>query len=279
MHRKPLEIICYVFGAGAFGVFFRWLQDQLAFDEAGLNENSIFNLLVPVMIVASAMLFRRFIQQFKARHFYPPEDFCEALYNPGKLYTILRWAAGFVMVVGAVLLLMTSEADPEAELIRVVCLLAALSGLAYPLVLGQANYEYLGNKTLVRLGMLLPVLMYAVWLILCYKQNAYNSVAWSYAVEIAAIIFGMLGFFRMSGFAFHAGDGHRSLFAAMFGSAMCIMAMADERYMGMHLIFLSSAAQLGLYVWILVGNLEKRDPAGKAAGKTPVDEGGFEKIR
>ena len=29
MQKKPLEITCYVAGAGAFGVFFRWLQDQL----------------------------------------------------------------------------------------------------------------------------------------------------------------------------------------------------------------------------------------------------------
>ena len=37
MQKKSLEITCYVAGAGAFGVFLRWLQDQLAFDENGLE--------------------------------------------------------------------------------------------------------------------------------------------------------------------------------------------------------------------------------------------------
>ena len=132
MQKKPLEITCYVAGAGAFGVFFRWLQDQLAFDEAGLNERSVLNLLVPALIVAAALLFHRFVSDMKERRLYAPEDFCQAFYNPGKLFTAARWAAGVLMIAGAALLLMSSEADPHAEMIRVLCLLAALSGLAFP---------------------------------------------------------------------------------------------------------------------------------------------------
>ena len=101
MYKKPLEITCYTAGAGAFGVFFRWLQVQLAFDENGLNEKSFFNVLVPLLIVASALLFRHFVEQMRMRHIDVPGDFCHALYNPGKLFTILRWLVGFVMVAGA----------------------------------------------------------------------------------------------------------------------------------------------------------------------------------
>ena len=111
MQKKPLEITCYVAGAGAFGVFFRWLQDQLAFDEAGLNEKSVFNLLVPVLVIAAALLFQRFLSDMKERRLCAPEDFCEALYNPGKLFAAARWAAGVVMIAGAGLLLISSEAS------------------------------------------------------------------------------------------------------------------------------------------------------------------------
>lgn len=276
MQKKPLEITCYVAGAGAFGVFFRWLQDQLAFDEAGLNERSLLNVFVPVMIIASALVFRRFIRQMKRGKLYAPESYCEALFNPGRLFTALRWAAGFVMAAGAVLLLLKSETDPHADLIRVLCLLAALSGLAFPLVLGAANYEYLAHETLVRIGVILPVAMYALWLVLCYLQNAYNSVVWSYAMEIAALIAGMMGFFRAAGFAFRVPDGHRALFGVMMGAALCIMALADERYTGMQLILLSSAGMLLLYEWVLVRNLKKKVPETHMEGETEIDEGGFE---
>ena len=279
MQKKPLEITCYVAGAGAFGVFFRWLQDQLAFDEAGLNERSVFNLLVPALIVAAALLFHRFVSDMKERRLYAPEDFCQAFYNPGKLFTAARWAAGVLMIAGAALLLMSSEADPHAEMIRVLCLLAALSGLAFPLTLGAANYEFLAHEKLVRLGMMLPVLMHALWLVLSSMQNSYNSVPWSFAVEIAAIIAAMMGFFRAAGFAFRVPDGHRALFAVMLGAAMCILALADERYMGMQLILLSSAGMLILYEWILVRNLKKKRPETRKTGDAEVDDGGFEIVR
>ena len=279
MQKKPLEITCYVAGAGAFGVFFRWLQDQLAFDEAGLNEKSVFNLLVPVLVIAAALLFQRFLSDMKERRLCAPEDFCEALYNPGKLFAAARWAAGVVMIAGAGLLLISSEADPNAGMIRALCLLAALSGLAFPLVLGAANYEFLAHEKLTRLGMMLPVLMYALWLVLSYIQNAYNSVPWSFAVEIAAIIAAMMGFFRVAGFAFRVPDGHRALFAVMLGAAMCILALADERYMGMQLILLASAGMLILYEWILVRNLKKKRPETRKTGDAEVDDGGFEIVR
>ena len=276
MNKKSLEITCYVAGAGAFGVFFRWLQDQLAFNEAGLNERSALNLIVPAVVIASALMFYRFVSAWKEQHYCSPKDFCHALYNPGRLFAIARWAAGLVMIVGAAVLLMSTEADPLAYWIRVLCLLAFLSGLAFPFVLGQANYEYLANETLVRIGMMAPVLMYALWLVLNYRQNAFNSVPWSYAMEIAAIIAAMLGFFRAAGFAFRMPDGHRALFATMLGGALCIMALADERYMGMQPILLASAGMQLLYVWILVRNLEKRTE--KKQHDPEVEEGGFEKL-
>ena len=279
MQKKPLEISCYVAGAGAFGVFFRWLQDQLAFDEAGLNEKSVFNILVPLLILAAAMLFSRFLREMREQGLSHPEEYCDALFNPGKLFAVARWAAGLLMAAGAALLLISSETDQHADLIRILCLLAFLSGVAFPLVLGAANYEFLAREGLARIGMLLPVLTYAFWLVLCYLQNAYNSVAWSYAVEIFAIIAAMMGYFRAAGFSFHAAKGLSPLFAAMMGCMMCIMVLADERYMGMQLIFLASAGQLLLYVWILVRNLERKRARTHREGDAEVDDGGFEVLR
>ena len=276
MYKKPLEITCYVAGAGAFGVFFRWLQDQLAFDELGLNERSIFNLLVPALFIAAALLFYHFTRAMRDRRIAVPEYFCRALYNPGKFFALLRWVAGFVMGAGAVLLLVTSEADPHAELIRVLCLLAALSGVAFPFVLGEANYDTFGHQPVVRFAAMLPVFTFALWLILSYIQNQLTSVVWSYAVEMLALMCAMMGFFRVGGFAFHAAKGYRALFAAMLGAAACITALADERYMGMQLILLGAAGMLLLYVWIMVRNLEKL-PQKKVDGPE-VDEGGFEKV-
>ena len=278
MQKKSLEITCYVAGAGAFGVFLRWLQDQLAFDENGLSEPSVFNFLVPLMLLAAAWMFTRFINKIQDDKCYVPRDFCDALFNPGKLFAIARWAIGLLMCLGSVVLLMTSETDVDADLIRIICLLGFLSGLAFPFVLGSANYDEFANVRFVRLCMMMPILLFSAWLILCYKQNSYNSVVWSYVIEMATIIVALLAFFRIAGYAFFAPNWRKCMLAIMMGAAMCIMSLADERYMGMHIIMLSAALMLILYNWILFKNLRKKVKRSEIQ-EPQSDEGGFEQIK
>ena len=278
MQKKSLEITCYVAGAGAFGVFLRWLQDQLAFDENGLSEPSVFNFLVPLMLLAAAWMFTLFINKIQDDKCYVPRDFCDALFNPGKLFAVARWAIGLLMCLGSVVLLMTSETDVDADFIRIICLLGFLSGLAFPFVLGSANYDEFANVRFVRLCMMMPILLFSAWLILCYKQNSYNSVVWSYVIEMATIIVALLAFFRIAGYAFFAPNWRKCMLAIMMGAAMCIMSLADERYMGMHIIMLSAALMLILYNWILFKNLRKKVKRSEVQEPQP-DEGGFEQIK
>lgn len=280
MHKRSLEITCYVVGAGAFGVFFRWLQVMMAFDEAGLNERSVFNVLVPVLILASAWLFNRFIKQIQAERRYLPKEFCEALYNPGKLFTAARWVAGAVMALGALALFVAAETDVNSELLRILAILAFCSGITYPLVLGEANYEEIGRVHLLRFFMLLPVLTYSLWLIISYKQNSYNSVPWDYAIEMLGFIAAMLAYFRVLGFAYYAADGKKCMFSVMMCGMLSIMCLADSRYMGMQMILLGTAIQMALYNWVFVYNLKKREPKKKSyEEELPEDEGGFRHLR
>ena len=91
-----------------------------------------------------------------------------------------------------------------------------------------------------------------------------------------AIITAMMAFFRAAGFAYGSLKSWQSLFTIMMGVMMSIMALADDRYMGMHLIMLGSAMQLLMYEWLLIMNMQKK--AVKLREEKPSEDG-FERLR
>ena len=273
MHKTPLQIGVFVCSAGAFGVFFRWLQLQLAFDD-GLAGPSLWNFVVPLSILAAAWIFRRFVEQFRDDRCRLPKSFHGALKNDLLLYRIVRVAIGAVMCLGALLLFAKSETDPHVGFLRVLSAVGFLTGLSWPLLLREANRDPRESRVwLLCLYAMLPVLFFVVWLVYDYALNSLNSVIWAYAVEVLTVCVSMLAFFRMAGFAFGTPNVRRSMFGAMFGAVMCMMALADERYMGAQLMLAASAGMLVLYNWIMVSNLRQ----GKVREKRRTHDG-FERL-
>ena len=258
MQKKPLELCLYVAGAGAFGVFLRWLENQLAFDDNGLADPSAFHFMLIAFLVTCAVVFWRFLGQIEKKRYYVPEAPQEALHTDVRLHTLLSWAAGGAMAIGALLLFVKSETDPFAGMLRLLSALALLSGAAFPLVLREAQKEA-PRLGLMCLMMVLPLLMYAVWLILSFRQNSINSVHLAFALDMLAAIMGMIANFHMAGFAFGAAKPKRALLSVMFCGTVCIMSLADERHMGMEIILLATAGQMLLYTWILLQNLRRKE--------------------
>ena len=275
MQKKVMEISCYIAGAGAFGVFLRWMQDQLAFNEYGLADPSAFHVILPVYLLVCALVFRSFVKRYDKAGFSLPESFHAAFRNEGKLYAALRWVIGGLMVVGGVVLLMTSELDKYAGMLRVLSLAAILAGASFTALTTLANRED-AKPTLLCVLAFLPILLYAIWLIYCYRANSINSVIWSYVVDVGTVIMAMIAFFRVAGFPFSAPKPRRCLFDIMFAAMLCLLALADERYMGMHIILFSTALMFLFYNWVLVCNLQKTEEKEKPEAETTDD--GFEHL-
>ncbi len=268
MQKKSLEITCYVLGAGAFGVFLRWLQDQLAFNDAGLPEKSVFHFLVPLFIFAAAYVFIRFVDNFRATRYYLPDNFHEAFRNEGKSYTFFRWAIGALMCIGALIVLFTCEVEKHPSLLRGIAVLGILTGISYSLFLEFANKKRTHPSILCVLS-IMPVLLFSYWLVATYKMNDINSVVWSFGIEIVSIIISILAFFRIAGYAFGTPKSGHSMFYSMMGAAMCVMTVADTRNMGLQIMFFSAALMLIFYNWIMIKNLVQR----KAQREEPLEDG------
>ncbi len=276
MQKDALEKTCYVAGGGAFGVFIRWLQLQVAFNDEGLPDASVFNVLVPIACIAAAAVFFSFLRRYRRGHYYFASAFTDALRNDGLVYSALRWTFGALMCLGALLLFVKCETDKNAGFYRVLALLGLLSGASFPLILGEANQEVEPRMKLVCAASVAPMLLFAFWLVTCYKVNSINGVVWAYGVEVVACCVLLLGFFRVAGFAFSVPDGWSSLLLCMLGGFLGIMCLADERYMGMQLMLLAASLMMIYYGWVLIVNMRRKkvDPVAAAAR----EPGGFERL-
>ena len=272
--KKSLELVLYIAGGGAFGVFLRWLQLQLAFNEMGLPEKSSFHVILVLYFIACAGVFLHFIRRYDKARLSAPEDFREAFGNTGRLYLALRVAAGLIVAAGAVLLFMQTELDKNSTDYRVLSGLALLSGLAFPVWLTLANREKPPKSWLLCVLSFLPMFCFAAWMVICYKLNTINSVLWSFAVELVAIALSMLAFFRLGGFVFGRPSWKHCLFTCAMAAVFCITCLAEERYLGMQLIFIGTAGELMLCCWILVTHFLK----GEAPPKKEKNTGGFETL-
>ena len=280
MQNRALENTVYVLAAGAFGVFLRWLQLQLAFDDKGLCGPSVFNVIVPLFLIVVAVVLRRRIGKMLDGSFTIPEGFHESLANPGKFYTFLRWAAGAVVILGGVLMIRGSEVEKRVIMLRILGGLAILAGLCYPLFMTLANRELKPRRRVpLCLLALVPILLFAVWLVYCYVCNAINSVAWAYLIEVLTVSTLMLAFFRLAGFVYDQIQMKKTLFWIQYGVFMSLVALADSRSIGMQAVFFGSGFVLALTDFILLRTLRvKTEEEFAAEEKPPKYDGGLEKL-
>ena len=275
---KPLEVSCYVIGAGAFGVFFRWMQLQLAY-ENGLPEKSVWHFFVLLLIGAAAGTFFYFIRKQEKEHLAVPKDFFEALHNEGKLYTVIRWLTGLIMVAGSALLFSQSEVDSDATFLRVLSVLGMLTGISFPLYLTCANKPHVTKNATLTLLSLIPILLFGTWLLTAYKRNSINPIVWNYVIEVLTLIVDAFAFFRLAGFAYGVPDGKRSMFYSMWGAMLSLLCLADNRHLGQQVLFFAIALMLTLANWIMIANLQPvKEEEKEAASKEEKREEPIERL-
>lgn len=258
LQMRALENECYVLGAAAFSVFIRWLQVAAGTDDNGLFNKTVWNYLVPLLIIVSFCIFYGMTRKLKKDRFYLDEEISAALRNSGKLYKAIRILIGGIMIAGAGLLFATCETDREATLLRVVSVLGVITGASFIWLTGEYNREK-PNIDRMCAAASAPILLFAVWLITTYKANDINSIVWAYCIEILACCFAMFAFFRIAGFSFGSVDFKKVLNATMCGTYMLILSLADTRNLGQTVMIVSAILMLVYYDWVIITNFREKE--------------------
>lgn len=257
MRKNALVNLAIVVGAGAFGSFCRWLQNQIAFDESGLSVSSPLNVIVILILLGMVIWVYFLTQKVAEANMKVPEDYHDAFFPEERISVSSAWVIGIIEVLGGLILAMTGldNASPALTLIFALC--AILSGILVPVCMRSAQTD-VSNGTIALLTTV-PILQFCIGLINCYKINATNPSVWVYSVQILAYACLAIAFYYIAGYAYGRVFHYRTLYFSMLGAFLSIMVIADDLNLGLVLIFLANGALLLLYMYMLMGSMEEQE--------------------
>ena len=268
--KVPLILSCYVCALGAFGAFFRWLQMQVARDaETGMMNPSILNILVPLTIICAAVLFYLRLKKLVDDGKVLPTEFYSALKGSSVLCPVISWVIGGVTAIGGVVAMLNLALDAQRGLYTVIACLAILCGLSFPLICSAAHKRY--SPGLTSLFMTLPVVMYCLWLIACYKANSNNPNLWVYAIEIIAVCCIITAFYYTAGFPYGRAKPRWAAYFCMMGAFLGFVTLADGRYLGLQLMLLGSVGMLIMENWLIIQNMRDKDDSDELSPAPDTD--------
>ena len=227
---------------GGFGLFLRWLQCQIIFDETGLPARNapvswLLVIYLAAMVAALWWLSGRYTPGEVPLE--PEEAFACTTGQTGLFLGMGAVAVGL----GAALMFLRGE----SMILRIIALLGILSAPVIGMFPSLPRWGGFGAG----LG-LIPAVFFSLWLVMFYKVNAVNPLLWQYAMEILAIAGCLLAVYRAAGCLYYRYDPRKCIFSCALAAALSLMVLMDDISMGERVMFAGWAICFGVLCWILV---------------------------
>lgn len=260
MRKNAIVLCCYVCVAAAFGGFFRWIQNLAAFetDTGLLIAGSVWTKLLTLLCLAASAGLLALVLGLRKREYYPART-CETLYRgttplPRYVYTLLA----VIMVLGGVVLFITSKFRAYQTLLRLLAFFGILSGAGFYYIV-SAPYKKREPGLLCLCAAVLTLTM-CFWLVLDYKMNSTLPSPWSYCMEVLALAADAVAFYYAAGYAFGRPKPYRTLFFTCLGALLSLVTLADARMTGMQLMMAAAAGMLLYTGWMTVAGMRTEKP-------------------
>lgn len=157
--------------------------------------------------------------------------------------------------------------SPQGQTLLGLLTLAAAASL-FPVLAGCRRREGGPRHKAPAAITLLPVAALVVRLVLTYRIDSVNPSLTMYYVELLALVFLTLGFYRLSSFAFQAGRTRRFGFYAAAALVLCASSLADgSAYLSSLLLYAGGALTLTGFLLLRIANqLEAEQDDGTIIG-------------
>jgi len=261
MQKNAITICSYVCVASAFCAFFRWIQNQAAFEaETGLmipgSFWTKFSILACLVGIAGIWLV---VRNLWYREYYPAQEFEVVIHGKRMwLYRISRAIAG-LMIIGAILTFFIAGYELYSSLVRTLCFLGIAAAWAF-VKISELPFEEEKSPMKQTLYAALPAVMYAYWLVISYRTHAAIPSVWSYAPEVFAICASVLGLFYFAGYGFDYPRPYAAIGWMMTGSFLSLVSLMDSRNVGLSLMFVAGAAMQLYFVWMILTSMSEQWP-------------------
>ena len=144
--------------------------------------------------------------------------------------------------------------SPQGQMLLGALTLAAAVSL-FPVLAGCRRREGGPRHKAPAAITLLPVAALVVRLVLTYRIDSVNPSLTMYYVELLALVFMTLGFYRLSSFAFQAGRTRRFGFYAAGALVLCAASLADgSAYLSSLLLYAGGALSLTGFLLLRIAN-------------------------
>lgn len=268
-----VEAGLYAICAAAIGMFSRWMQRMMAFNDDGLPDPSFWNFAIFAIALGVALIFTRRIDKMKNRRWFLTKNYVEVYSTDNKWLLAASNLGAVIMCLGGILLI--TETTNEQRQLFYICtgILGAATGIELVAVIHSARNARFRPKTL-RLMSIIPMVFLSVWLICTYQANSINPLVINFGLQIITICILMMTVFRLAGIFFYSFKPSRTMFLCMFGSYVCSMNIPESIFFGETLLFIGIAVILICYTWIMICNMQERD----APGEYRIQDG-FERLK
>lgn len=281
--KKQLLLPLVSVAGGAAALVLRLLQNKTGFEEAtglpipGNVPGLALAALLVVLALALASLAHLLPREQEDGPFFP-EDFRTT--GTGLVTLLiagifLMAVAGVLeMAVGGILMNLSGEApggadgpsvlfstwgpglavSPKARLIMGVLALASAASL-FPAAVSCKRRPGVRPRSASPALLLVPPVCMVARLVLAYRVDSVNPALQAYYVEILALTFLTLAFYRLASFAYHAARTRRFALYAGAAVALCLAASADADGLPSVLFYIGAALTLLalLLLWLAEG--------------------------
>lgn len=266
MRKKALALSGSALFLGIAGFFLRFLELRYDYTDRALPiPGSPLRIVTPVFLLAAAVVLAVCVAVAgKERRdlitLNTGERFSSAV------YTVLTVLCGLGLTACAVYYYLTTD---HTVFDGLFALFLAMTGISQ-LVLTLARPEKGSDPVRVLFGAICPVFG-CLWLITLYRIYAGHPTLTFYCYQFLAIVASTLTYYYMMGFYSSRGRCRRSLFAALLGTVLCLLSVADSAGIHRYLYLLHAIVNL-CAVWRLLVTPVPPEPEEQAPeGTVPED--------